>query len=78
LSEPNFTCGFFPEPTLEQLRSLAASIMGHEGLDSLRVVDGTVRIETAYVLHILNLLCAVIEGREGWAVAYQRILEMSP
>jgi len=61
------------------LQSLTAMIRTHAGLEVLRdKTHGTIRIETAYVVHILDWLCDAIEGRITFAEAYRRIDAMAP
>lgn len=77
MSDPDFTHGFFP--THEQLRALAVLIREHEGLEPLRDrTHGTVRIETAYVIQILDALCNCLLGEESFASASAFIRAMAP
>ncbi len=65
--------------TYDQLRRLSVQIAKHEGLDTLRdTTHGTVRIETAYAMKILDALCAVIDGEMSYAGAELFIREMAP
>jgi hypothetical protein len=61
------------------LKSLTAMIRTHEGLEVLRDTHtGSIHIETAYVIQILDRLCDAIEGKIPWSEAYARIDAMAP
>jgi hypothetical protein len=65
--------------TRAQVIALTDLIRDHEGLDALRdTTSGNVYIETAYVVQILDALCACLRGERSYKDVSMQIMEMAP